>query len=156
MPELNKNFKLEITPEQFLNACSDTELQEIDLLLNRTEYQEKMGRNYRNSDNSGISDKLKMYMAESDPAPSYPIGYFPNKKLLIGADLVKVENLFGANKDEALNVMIDMSVNSSLPMNEIPELMRYFQKLERLRMKNLVSSPQIIPGNSDNSERYES
>ena len=35
MPTLNKNFTLTITVEQFLEACSLTELQEIDLLLNK-------------------------------------------------------------------------------------------------------------------------
>jgi glutaredoxin 2 len=35
MPKLNKQYTLEVTVEQFLEACSLTELQEIDLLLNR-------------------------------------------------------------------------------------------------------------------------
>lgn len=35
MPRLNKQFILEVTVEQFLEACSLTELQEIDLLLNK-------------------------------------------------------------------------------------------------------------------------
>lgn len=33
MPTLNKNFTLTVTPEQFLAACSDLEVQELDLLL---------------------------------------------------------------------------------------------------------------------------
>ena len=33
MPKLNKSFHLEITVEQFLNACSLLELREIDLLI---------------------------------------------------------------------------------------------------------------------------
>lgn len=33
MPKLNKSFHLEITVEQFLNACSLLELQEVDLLI---------------------------------------------------------------------------------------------------------------------------
>jgi hypothetical protein len=33
MPKINKSFHLEITVEQFLNACSTLELQEIDLRL---------------------------------------------------------------------------------------------------------------------------
>lgn len=35
MPKLNKQYTLEVTVEQFLEACSLTELQEIDLLLNK-------------------------------------------------------------------------------------------------------------------------
>ncbi|WP_288370358.1 hypothetical protein [uncultured Algoriphagus sp.] len=33
MPKISKQFHLEITVEQFLNACSYLELQELDLLL---------------------------------------------------------------------------------------------------------------------------
>lgn len=33
MPKLSKSFHLEITVEQFLNACSLLELQEVDLRL---------------------------------------------------------------------------------------------------------------------------
>lgn len=33
MPKLEKLFTLEVTVEQFLRACSETELQEVDLLL---------------------------------------------------------------------------------------------------------------------------
>lgn len=33
MPTLNKTFSLTVTPEQFLAACSDLEIQELDLLL---------------------------------------------------------------------------------------------------------------------------
>jgi len=32
MPTLNKVYQLNITPEQFIEACSDTELQELELL----------------------------------------------------------------------------------------------------------------------------
>lgn len=33
MPNLQKVFQLDISVEQFVNACSQTELQELDLLL---------------------------------------------------------------------------------------------------------------------------
>lgn len=33
MPKIQKQFHLELTVEQFLNACSHIELQEVDLLL---------------------------------------------------------------------------------------------------------------------------
>jgi hypothetical protein len=33
MPTLHKQFTLEVTIEQFLKACSDIELQELDLRL---------------------------------------------------------------------------------------------------------------------------
>lgn len=34
MPTLNKVYTLTITPEQFIEACSDVELQELQILLN--------------------------------------------------------------------------------------------------------------------------
>lgn len=42
MPKIQKVFTLEITPEQFLNACSSEELQELDLLLSSPRYRQKM------------------------------------------------------------------------------------------------------------------
>lgn len=33
MPTLNKQFTLEVTPEQFIRACSDHELYELHLLM---------------------------------------------------------------------------------------------------------------------------
>lgn len=42
MPKINKAFHLEVTVEQFLNACSAIELKELDLLLCSPRYQSKM------------------------------------------------------------------------------------------------------------------
>lgn len=39
MPTINKAFTLSISPEQFLNACSDVEKQELALLLNKPQNQ---------------------------------------------------------------------------------------------------------------------
>lgn len=46
MPEINKQFTLQVTPEQFLDACSAEELMEIDLLIQAPRYQSliKLGR----------------------------------------------------------------------------------------------------------------
>lgn len=38
MPTLNKVFILTITPEQFLENCSDLELKELDLLIQMPRY----------------------------------------------------------------------------------------------------------------------
>ncbi|HIB37958.1 MAG TPA: hypothetical protein EYO36_10420 [Mesonia sp.] len=35
MPKITKNFQLEVTPEQFVNACDDVELQELQIELDR-------------------------------------------------------------------------------------------------------------------------
>jgi len=42
MPKIDKVLTLEISPEQFLNSCSATELQEIDLLIQSPRFQYKM------------------------------------------------------------------------------------------------------------------
>lgn len=42
MPKINKPLSFEITPEQFLNACSRTELLEVNVLLSSSHYQNRM------------------------------------------------------------------------------------------------------------------
>ncbi|MGC5744410.1 hypothetical protein [Chryseobacterium sp. NFX27] len=42
MPKLQKILTLEISPEQFLNSCSPSELKEIDILIQGNFYQKRM------------------------------------------------------------------------------------------------------------------
>jgi len=49
MPKITKTFHLEVTPEQFVNACDNTELRELQIELDR-----KLGR-------EPISKALPMY-----------------------------------------------------------------------------------------------
>ena len=42
MPKIQKVFTLDVSPEKFLNACSREELIELDLLLSKPIYQDKM------------------------------------------------------------------------------------------------------------------
>jgi hypothetical protein len=42
MPTLKKAFTLTITPEQFLEACSDLELKELDLLIQMPRYSHRI------------------------------------------------------------------------------------------------------------------
>lgn len=42
MPKINKQFFLEISPEQFLNNCSPLELKEIDHLIQSPQYVKRM------------------------------------------------------------------------------------------------------------------
>lgn len=44
MPTLSKNFTLTVTPEQFLENCSDLELKELDLLIQSERYQHRIRR----------------------------------------------------------------------------------------------------------------
>lgn len=42
MPKIQKIFELDVTPEKFLNACSPEELMELELLLSKKEFQQKI------------------------------------------------------------------------------------------------------------------
>lgn len=42
MPQITKQYTVSISPEQFLDACSGTELHELQILLSNTRYQSKM------------------------------------------------------------------------------------------------------------------
>lgn len=42
MPEITKVFQVDITPERFLDACSDEELKEIDLLIQTERFQNRI------------------------------------------------------------------------------------------------------------------
>lgn len=42
MPEITKIFQVEITPERFLDACSNDELKEIDLLIQSPRFQNRI------------------------------------------------------------------------------------------------------------------
>ncbi|WP_417365959.1 hypothetical protein [Flavobacterium beibuense] len=42
MPNIQKQFLLEVTPEQFLNACSPSELMELEVLIAAPRYQAMM------------------------------------------------------------------------------------------------------------------
>ncbi len=42
MPKLQQIFTLEISPEQFLNNCSPSELKEIDILIQSNHYVKRM------------------------------------------------------------------------------------------------------------------
>lgn len=43
MPNINKVFTLEVTPERFLQACSPGELHEVELLLQSPRFRNRMG-----------------------------------------------------------------------------------------------------------------
>lgn len=42
MPKISKTFELDVAPERFLEACSITELQELDMLIQSRRYQDKL------------------------------------------------------------------------------------------------------------------
>lgn len=42
MPKVTKVLTIEVTPEQFLDNCSDNELKELDLLIQSPRYQNRI------------------------------------------------------------------------------------------------------------------
>ena len=44
MPTIQRIFTLEVTPERFLDACSQEELIELELLLGSERYRDRMDR----------------------------------------------------------------------------------------------------------------
>jgi hypothetical protein len=42
MPKLTQVFNIDITPERFLENCSDIELKELDLLIQSERYQSRL------------------------------------------------------------------------------------------------------------------
>ncbi len=48
MPTLQKVLTVTVTPEQFLNSCSDLELKELDLLIQSEQYQSRIRKPLKN------------------------------------------------------------------------------------------------------------
>ena len=63
MPRINKNFTLEVTPEQFLNNCSSEELREVDLLLSKPLMQAKMNHRLSEETEQCIITDLNKFLA---------------------------------------------------------------------------------------------
>lgn len=63
MPKLTRSFELEITPERFLAACSNEELQEIDLLIQSPRFRARLTAEKRQT-------KLKFDQLENQKARS--------------------------------------------------------------------------------------
>lgn len=96
MPKIQKQFHLELTVEQFLNACSLLELREIDLLigdyLKRAEHAE-LRKAYRSGSEAGSEyrtqvdeqrvmiyssekdEKIEPFTNEFDPTPKPILGW---------------------------------------------------------------------------------
>jgi hypothetical protein len=60
MPEITRVLKLKITPEQFLDSCSEDELKEIDLLIQSPRYVNKMRCKNSKKGNDGLKSKKEI------------------------------------------------------------------------------------------------
>lgn len=156
MPELTKTYQLKITVEQFLNSCSDTELKEIDLLLGGYLNPPALD-NKELCINVGELLKKRVFISEIQ-AYTNPIEFqnyadillrvFPElRKVLI--DFLKA-GFSLAEALEALDVINEMADNTTVSPDEVLELMKYFSRLEKIRLQSLVKKPQL--GNQKNEE----
>jgi hypothetical protein len=121
MPSLNKQYTLEITPEQFLNACSRNELIETGLLLDSPAIQRKV------SDHDDVNVGPRPVLIRHD------------RSISILAQMTKV---FPLNSVQASAIVAEIVELVNLSPSDVLTLMPHFQKLERLRIKSLVQSPQ--------------
>jgi hypothetical protein len=56
MPKINRQFHLEVTVEQFLQACTPTEIKELDILLASPKYQQILSEGERKTYVNPYSD----------------------------------------------------------------------------------------------------
>jgi hypothetical protein len=156
MPELTKTYQLNITVEQFLKACSNNELQEIDLLL-AGYLNPKKEMFLRNEDLKYIGELkclINMLDFNKHILNIKKIPFFLRKVFL---DFLKL----GYSLDEAMdavNVVNEMTSHSSISADEVVFLMKFFSRLEKIRIQSLVKKPQalllnpVIPTNSEKSD----
>ncbi len=86
MPKIQKSFELSVTPEQFLQACSLLELQEVELLLDshiRRAEEKKLREAYSEGESSG--DKFRQAIRKAIPFDT------ETQKLLEGNYTLQIE-----------------------------------------------------------------
>ena len=139
MPEITKTYQLKITVEQFLNACSKIELREIDFLLGRFLSPAKFEK-----ENSSFDENLKLIL--------FPGEILASKERIVSlADYHKkafIEFLkAGYSVDaafDAIEIIEEIETISSVSADEVVSLMKYFSKVEKVRLKSLVKKTQTL------------
>lgn len=66
MPQLTKQFRLDVTVQQFIDACDDVELQELQLLLDK-KLRQKQINDWDNSPSYGKRKTLQEFADEGTP-----------------------------------------------------------------------------------------
>ena len=132
MPTLNIPQTIDIAPERYLNACSRSELFELNMLLGSPRFSAQL-----------VDDDLS-----DDHAGSGTSGEMP-KAALEDTDQNSYQNMctiFPSHQDEAMEIMREISNICRLSMADIFLLMKPFRDLEKLRIKSLVQLPQARDG----------
>lgn len=129
MPTLIKTFDLTVTPEQFLNACSANEIQELHLLLQSKRF---------DSSFSEYSEELQEIPMIYNKEFSESVKAGTEFKYLYD----QCVKLFGDNPEEVLNIINQIKDESKMCHMKVIPMMPHFKKLEALRVKHLVAKPQ--------------
>ena len=148
MPEITKTYQLKITVEQFLNASSNTELREVDFLLGRYLSPAKF-----ENINSSFVEKLNSVLFPGEILAS-------KERITLLADYHK--NAFieflksGYSLDaafEVIEIIQEIESISSVSADEVVSLMKFFSRLEKVRLTSLVKKPQSLLLNPMESEK---
>lgn len=145
MPTINQTNRIDITVEKFLQACSKTELQEIDLLLSGYINQPKK-ENFKDSLAQLHQDVRELVLpADYEDLKAYLYKIKPlNRKAFIM--LLKMGFIPSAAL-AALEVIDRICTKSVLTPLDCVNLIRDFDGLENLRKISLVKKPQLITKN---------
>lgn len=136
MPTLNKQFSLAVTPEQFINACSDNEIRELHLLLNSKRFDSCFPEDLSSSGKClQIPENYQAKISKQGI-----IGMQSSIEFQIVFD--QCVKLFGEDPQEAIKVISDIVVLTGMPASKIIPGMPLFKNLEALRVKHLVQKPQ--------------
>lgn len=147
MPQIIQTNTLDITVEKFLQACSKTELQEIDLLLSSYLKKEPV-------QNVKVSFEAFFKTLKENTTPEV---YEEIRKLYVGVNprnfdvfiqLVK-QGFIPTAVFAAMEIIDRICTKSVLDPLEVVNLMRDFDGLENLRKISLVKKPQLINNTED-------
>lgn len=149
MPTLTKQYTLEITPEQYLKACSSNELQEISLILDT---------HVRMKSNSSRSFARHFEQFHTDVRKIVPSADYEMAK----SELVSIKSHYRmafldfltigftmASALKALEFVNEICENTTMSPGQIVSSMRSFQNLENQRKISLVMKAQLIAEPTD-------
>jgi len=151
MPTINQTNTIDITPERFLNACSDNEIRELGLLLNSKRFDSSFSGNSDNSDpipeipalNSGNSDNsdIQKFIDKLGKAGHY--GDSVDSRAREIYQCIK-GTCFEHDPENVYKIFTDIYRQFPIiHMGDIIAMLPYFNKLETVRLSILVKSPQI-------------
>lgn len=156
MPTINQTNTIDITPERFLNACSDNEIRELGLLLNSKRFDSSFSGNSDNSDaipkipvlNSGDSDNsdfeadiVKLSIPEDLSFHLYIFKRIEIYEEPTFVDLLKY-GYTGEFLKQAFLILQTIARTTPIAIDEALLLSRSYIRLEQLRLLSLVKKPQ--------------